>query len=368
MNMTFELNNLRKDSDAFGGKFTKQSPVVEIFSAMVNGQELSKWGKKGDKAVTYIKELNSKAENGDYSAVAELNTLRRYVIEPALMEEIKLLGVFGTYNPLGFDETIERETYKYVGDRSREQAPNGDVVFPSVVKDVYQVPTFNISGGFEVDYRRASLGDMSKENEGMNRVKIDIRNRAASAVIKKVYDAILNAGGVKYMAEDAGLTKTNLDRVLASVRRFGRPTFTGDYALLSQVTPFAGYVGTINTTTITGVSEKMMNEITENGLLGMYNGTILSEMPNAYDLNTIKGTGATKNFDTILPTGLGFVIPTGSNSPIMTWTRGGLTSFTGNDVKTGKIMTRFDLECAVDVAKGHEHEIGLVHDTNLDDL
>jgi hypothetical protein len=368
MNMTFELNNLRKDADVFGGKFTKQSPVVEIFSALVNGQELSKWGKKADKAVTYIKELNSKADNGDYSAIAELNTLRRFVIEPALMEEIKLLGVFGTYRALGFDETIEREVYNYVGDRSREQASNGDVVFPSIVKEVYQVPTFNVSGGFEVDYRRASLGDMTKENEGMNRVKIDIRNRAALAVMKKVYKAITDATGVKYMAENAGLTKTSLDKVLTNVRRFGRPTFVGDYALLSQVTPFAGYVGTINSNTITGISEKQMNEIAENGLLGSYNGTVLSEMPNQYDLNTITGTGADKNFATLLPAGLGFVIPTGSESPIMTWTRGGLTSFTGNDVKTGKIMTRFDLECAVDVAKGKEYQLALVHDTNLDDL
>ena len=368
MNMTFELNNLRKDSDSFSGKFTQKSPVVEIFSAMVNGQELSKFGKKADKAVAYIKELNAKADNGDFSAIAELNTLRRYMIEPTLMEEIKLLNVFGTYKALGFDETVESEVYTHVGDKSRMQAANGDVVFPSVVKETYQVPTFMVSGGYEVDYRRAAMGDMSKENEGINQVKIDIRNRAALAVIQKVYKAISEATGVKYMAEDAGLTKTQLDRVLTAVRRFGKPTFVGDYALLSQVTPFAGYVGTIGSNTITGISEKMMNEIAENGLLGMYNGTVLSEMPNQYDYTTTVGTGNDKNFNTLLPSGLGFVIPAGGKSPIMTWTRGGLTSFTGNDVKTGKIMTRFDLECAVDVAKGHEHEIGLVHDTNLDDL
>lgn len=369
MNMTFELNNLRKDSDNFSGKFTKQSPVVEIFSAMVNGQELSKFGKKADKAVSYIKELNAKADIGDFSAIAELNTLRRFLIEPTLMEEVKLLGVFGTYKPLGFDETVEREVYTHVGDKSRVQAANGDVVFPKVVKETYQVPTFMVSGGFEVDYRRASSGDMSKENEGMNQVKIDIRNRAALAVISKVYKAITEATGVKYMAEDAGLTKTQLDKVLTNVRRFGKPTITGDYALLSQITPFAGYVGSINSNTITGISEKMLNEIAENGILGLYNGSILKEMPNAYNLtDIITDSEGDKNFSTLLPAGLGLVIPTGGKSPIATWTRGGLTSFTGNDVKTGKVMTRFDLECAVDVAKGHEYEIGLIHDTNLDDL
>ncbi len=366
MNTTFELNNLRKDSDSFNGKFTQKSPVVEIFSAMVKGKELSKYGKKADKAVAYIKELNSKAEMGDFSAIAEINTLRRFMLEPVLMEEIKLLSVFGTYKPLGFDETVEREVYTHVGDKSRMQAANGDVVFPKIVKEKYQVPTFMVSGGYEVDYRRAALGDMSKENEGMEQVRIDIRNRAALAVLTKVYNAIKNATGVKYMVEDAGLTKTNLDRVLTQIRRAGRPTFVGDYALLSQVTPFAGYVGAINGNTITGISEKMLNEINENGILGMYNGTVLKEMPNQYDYTSIvEDEEGNKNFKTLLPEGLGFVIPTGAKSPIATWTRGGLTSFTGNDVKTGKIMTRFDLECAVDVAKGHEHEIGLVLDKNL---
>ena len=34
MNMTYELNNLRKDADMFDGKFTKTSPVVEVFSSV----------------------------------------------------------------------------------------------------------------------------------------------------------------------------------------------------------------------------------------------------------------------------------------------------------------------------------------------
>lgn len=59
---TYELNNIRKDADAFDGKFNKFSPVVEVFSAMVNGEELSKFGAKADKAVTYIKDLGNRAE------------------------------------------------------------------------------------------------------------------------------------------------------------------------------------------------------------------------------------------------------------------------------------------------------------------
>lgn len=366
MNTIFELNNVRKDAEAFGGKFTKVSPVVEIFSAMVNGESLDRFGAKADKAVKYIKDLGSRCEMGDVAAISELNTLRRFVIEAPVMEELKLLGIFGSYQAVGYDETIEREVYTEVGERSREQAANGDVVFPTIVKTSYQVPTFTVSGGYAVDYRRVALGDMSKENEGLAHVKLDILNRAKLAIIKRVYDAIKNATGVKYMAEMAGLTKAGVDTVLMNVRRNGRPTVIGDYAIISQFTPWAGYVGTINGNTIAGISEKAMNELAQNGALSMYNGAILTEMANPYDFYHLDEAGT--NYKPMLPAGLAFVVPTGVQSPIATYSRGGLTSCTGTDVKSGKIMTRFDIEVGCDVAKGHEHKIGMIYDTQVGGL
>lgn len=366
MNTSFELNNIRKDADVFSGKFTRTSPVVEIFAAMVNGEELSRFGKKADEAVKYITNLGARAENGDAVAITELNTLRRFVLEAPVMEELKLLGIFGSYQHVGYDETIEREIYNEVGERSREQAAGGDVVFPAIVKETYPVSTFTVSGGYAVDYRRVALGDMSKENEGIAHVKTDILNRAKLAIVNRVYNAIKNATGVKYTFEGAGLTKAGVDAVLTNVRRNGRPTVIGDYALISQFAPWAGYVGAVNGNTITGISEKAMNEIAQTGALSMYNGAILAEMENPYNLYETNADGS--NFKTLLPAGLGFVIPAGVKSPIATYSRGGLTSMTGNDVKTGKILTRFDIEIGCDVAKGQEHKIGTLYDTNVGGL
>ena len=365
MNTTYELNNLRKDSDYLNREMRATSVVAEVFSAMVNGNEVGAI-KGADKAVKYIKELGSRAENGDFGAVAELNTLRRFVIETPLLKEMKLLGIFGSYQAVGYDETIEREIYKHVGEKSREQAASGDVVFPAIVKETYPVPTFTVSGGYAVDYRRVALGDMSKENEGMEQVRIDIRNKSMRAIVLKVYEAIHNATGVKYAFENASLTKAGVDGVLTKIRRFGRPTVIGDYAILSQFTPWAGYVGSINSNTITGISEVQMNEIAQNGLLGMYNGAVLAEIENPYDETTLNATG--DDFETMLPAGLGFIVPTGAKSPIATYTRGGLTSFTGNNVKNGKIETRFDIEVGMDVAKGQEYKIGMFLDSNISSL
>lgn len=207
---------------------------------------------------------------------------------------------------------------------------------------------------------------MSKENEGMEQVRIDIRNKANRAIIKKIYKAIHDATGVKYAFENAGLTKAGVDGVLTKIRRFGRPTVIGDYALLSQFTPWAGYVGTIASNTITGISEAQMNEIAQNGLLGMYNGAVLAEIDNPYDETTLNAAGT--DFETMLPAGLGFIVPAGAQSPIATYTRGGLTSFTGNNVKNGRVETRFDLEVGADLAKGQEYKIGMFYDTNVGGL
>ena len=340
MSYTFELNNERKDANFVSGKVNGKSAVVEIFSAMANGKDLSPFGKKADVAAKYIMELNEKAASNDPVAISELNEIRRFAMQPVLLKEIKLLGIYGNYKPIGYNESCEIEIPEYVNLGAEMQALGQDVKFPTIRKKRVPIATTTISGGYAVDYRKAALGDMSDENELQEQVRVQIRNKAAKYVVDTVYNAVKNATGVKYFFEGAGLTKTGVDGVIAKVRRFGKPTISGDYALISQFNGFAGYQGV--TPTVNGISQAVMDEIHNTGLMGMYNGAVLSEIPNAYDLTTLNKDG--DNFDTLLPAGLGFVIPSGGTSPIYTVTRGGLTSFSGNDVTTGQMMTRFDLK------------------------
>lgn len=355
---TIELNSARRDADFVNTQLHSKSPIVEVFSAMVQGKEV---GKNADKVVNHIKILAEKAQLGDNMAVSEINTIRKYVIEPQLMEEIKLLNVFGNYQNICYNDTVEREVYSYEGEMSRSQALGGDVVFPFVSSTKYPVATTTISAGMAVDYRKMSLGDMSKENEAIERIKTDIRNKASKYVITTAYNAVKNAKGVKYFSETAGITKTALDDMLNKIRRFGQPTIAGDYAMVSQVSDFVPYDS--KTTGVKGISDAAMEEIRKNTFIQMYKGSPVIEIPNGYDFTTRDTTG--DNFGTIMPDGVLLVIPTGVKSPIATWTRGGITSFTGNDVSTGKVLTRYDLEIACDVAKGQEYSLGIIGDTTL---
>ena len=73
MNYSFELNNARNDATYATGKIHEKSPVVEVFSAMVAGSDLSKFGKHADASANYIKKLGERAQAGDLAAVSEIN-------------------------------------------------------------------------------------------------------------------------------------------------------------------------------------------------------------------------------------------------------------------------------------------------------
>ena len=267
MSYTFELNNERKDANFVSGKVNGKSAVVEIFSAMTNGKDLAPYGKKADVAAKYIKELNSKASNGDLSAISELNEIRRFAMEPVLLKEIKLLGIYGNYKPIGYNESCEVEIPEFVNLPGETQALGQDVKFPVIRKKRIPIATTTISGGYAVDYRKAALGDMSDENELQEQVRVQIRNKAAKYVVETIYNAIKNANGVKYFFEGAGLTKTGVDGVISSVRPFGKPTVSGSYALVSQFNGFAGYQGV--TPTVNGISEAVFNAIPDTALQGL---------------------------------------------------------------------------------------------------
>jgi len=176
MSYTFELNNERKDSNIITKK--PSAKVVEIFSALVNGKDMAPYGKDADKLAKAIMAISSKAANGDNTAAAELNTIRRVAMEPIVLQEIKLLSLFGTYAPLGFEESCEIEIPEFANVTANMQAAGQDVEFPVIRKKRVPVATHVISGGHAVDYRKAALGDMTKENELQEQVRIQIRSKA----------------------------------------------------------------------------------------------------------------------------------------------------------------------------------------------
>ncbi|KAF6630508.1 hypothetical protein H6F38_13820 [Paenibacillus sp. EKM208P] len=359
------LNNLRKDEDfSVHNKLNPQSQIVEIFSALVSGNDTTKYGKKVDATFDRIKELCSRAHNGDLAAKAEFNSIVRYALEPHLQTQIQLFNFMGTFKEIGYDEQAMVKTYKHESIRSNFQASQGDVSFGTTVWNEYPIVTKTISSGYAVNYREIASGNLDKVSEGLQQVQVDMMNKAMLYVITTLYNGIKNASGVKYFAESAGIAKASVDDIVKKVRRFGRPSLTGDYSVVSQLNSFAGFKADPTDAKNNFLSQAVMEEIRQSGLLTTYNGSPIVETPNQYNLTKMNAAG--DNFDTYLPEGLLFVIPQATVAPLQIFKRGGISSMSGNDVVTGTEMTRFDMEIGADLAKGREYEVGLISDTNFE--
>jgi len=366
MENIFELNTINnvKDNDVVT-KVKATSPVVEVFSALVQGDSLSKFdGKVVDKSVEHLKELATRSLNGDQAAISELNTIQRFAIEPKLIEAIRIFNFMGTYRTLPYDTAPMMKTYKYESVDSRWQASSGDVPFATHSFREYPIGTQTISAGYAVDYREVQSGNFDGTiAEGMNQVQTDMQNKSVYYVIATLYAALKNAKGVKHFAETSGITKTGVDDMLKLMRRYGQVSMCGDYSVVSQLNDFAGYK-TFGANTIPFGGDAVAEEIRKTGLLSYYNGSHIVELPNA--LNFTKMNSDKTSYELYMPQGLLFFIPRGNIAPLQIFRRGGITTMTGDDIVTRQHLTRFDMEIGAGVAEGMEDQIGLLSDTNFE--
>lgn len=366
MDNIFELNTVNNVKDSVGASKVKAtSPVVEVFSALVQGKSTSGMdGKIVDKSVEHIKDLAGRALAGDTAAVSELNAIQRFAIEPKLLEAIKIFNFMGSYKTLPYDTVPMMKTYKYESIDSRFQASSGDVPFATHSFREYPIGTQTISAGYACDYRELQSGNFDGTvAEGIAQVQIDMQNKAVYYVIAKLYDAVKNAKGVKHFAESAGVTQTAVDDMLKIMRRYGRVNICGDYSVVSQFNDFAGYK-TFGANAIPFGADAVAEEIRKTGLLSFYNGSNIVELPNAF--NWTRPNADKTSYELYMPQGLLFFVPQGNIAPLQIFRRGGMTSMTGDDVVTRQHLTRFDMEIGAGVAEGMEDQIGLIADTNFE--
>lgn len=364
MSTIYEINMSNAQADVNTGRVKQNSKIVEVFSALSAGKRPEVDDKTLDKSVATIKELSSKAIDGDNAARSEINSIIRFSIEPKLLEVVRLFDFMGTYRRIGYNEAPMMKTYGYESIDSRFQASSSDVPFAAVNWREYPIGTQTISAGFAVDYRELQNGNFDGNiREGMNQVQIDMQNKMTYYVMAVLYNALKNAKGVKHFAEDNGITKTAVDNMLKSMRRYGKVNIAGDYSVVSQFNDFAGFKQ-FSADEIRYANNIVAEEIRQTGLVSMYNGAFVTELPNAINWTQLNKDGT--DYDLYMPQGLLFFLPRGSVSPLQVFLRGGLTTMTGDDIVTRQHLTRFDMEFGAGVAEGMEDQIGLISDTNFD--
>ena len=331
-----ELNSLQKNVNT-------KTRGVEIFSAMCSGKDVSKYGKDVDKVNSYMKAKGNAAVNGDLKSQAELNAITTEMIETPLMKRLNIMDFMGEKFNVGYDEVIKYKVYNLEGKMSNWQAVNGSFPFATYTYSTRTMDTGNITGGILIDHREFQSGNCDAIQAMHEQTVTDMMNKVFYKVQMDLYNAFKTAKGsgkIVNFEEGDGITKTSVDAVLKKAKRFGNVAISGDYSVVSQMEDLAGFKADTNG----GVrfSEAVMEEIRKTGLLKMYKGTPIVEIPNSYNMTKLTSDG--KFFDTYLPEGLLYFLVTGVLSPLKIGFKGGLQSMAGQDINLRADVIRYDLE------------------------
>lgn len=352
-----ELNSLQKSVNT-------KTRGVEIFSAMCAGKDVSKYGTDVDKVNTYMKAKGSAAVNGDPKAQAELNAITTEMIEAPLMKRLNILDFMGEKINVGYDEVIKYKVMNIEGKMSNWQAVNGTFPFATYGHSTRTMDTGNITGGVLIDHREFMSGNCDAIQALNEQTITDMMNKVFYKVQMDLYSAIKEAKGngkIVNFEESDGIIKTSVDSVLKKAKRFGNVTLTGDYSVVSQMEDLAGFK--VDASGGVRFSEAVMEEIRKTGLLKMYKGTPIVEIPNSYNMTKLAEDG--KFYDTYLPEGLLYALVSGLNSPLKIGFKGGLQSMAGQDISLRADVIRYDLEMGTAVIPEYIPYIGLVSDTNF---
>lgn len=359
MNTSFELNNARKD-DIQIKEQAKFNRVVEICSALFTGTDTTKYGKETDAVTAKLKDLGNRADNGDWRARAEINTIVKFMVQPKLLESLKVFSFLGDYKEVGYDVQPVVKTYNYEGLDARMQATNSDVSFGSRNWIEYPITTRTISAGMAIDYRELASGNFGGNvAEETAQVQIDMNNKAVAYALSILNNAVKNnTNYVKFYSEYSTVpTQTLVDAMVGRVRKLGKVAISGDFSVLSTICDWNGYK-TIGSDIIPFYTQEQVAEIAKSGLNGFYKGSSLVELPNPY--NFTKPLADKSAFATYYDADKLYFTAQGTNSPFHIFRRGGITTMSGNDIETGMVKTRFDIEIGADVTKGREFEIGIM--------
>lgn len=299
MSTIYEINMSNARADVNTDRVKQDSKIVEVFSALTQGRRPDVDDKTKDKSVATLREMSSKALDGDPTAKSEINSIIRFSIEPKLLEVVRLFDFMGTYRRIGYHEAPMMKTYGYESIDSRFQASSSDVPFAAVNWREYPIGTQTISAGFAVDYRELQNGNFDGNiREGMNQVQIDMQNKMTYYVMTVLYNALKNAKGVKHFAEANGITKTGVDSMLKSMRRYGKVNIAGDYSVVSQFNDFTGFKQ-FSADELRYASQIISEEIRKTGLVNMYNGATVTELPNAINWTQLNKEGT--DYDLYMP-------------------------------------------------------------------
>ena len=114
LNTSFDLASPVRDNVTIKDE-AKFKQMVEICSALFYGTDAGKYGAQKDAVAKKLASLGEAASMGDFKARAEINTIVKFIVEPKLLEAMKVYEFLGNYHELAYNEQPKVKTYNYEG-------------------------------------------------------------------------------------------------------------------------------------------------------------------------------------------------------------------------------------------------------------
>lgn len=350
-------------------KVTKQAATA-LMNALDN-----KVDEKTEAVMNVLSETAKTVCDGQYleqvEAYAKLNALLEVTVAPKSQNTLDdVIGRYGQTHTLGRNEAAIIEVYEHELRGSRWQAEGGDIRVGKTSKVNVPVQFTTITAGIETDYRDLIEAPIDYLQDYTVELMKNLNNNVALKVVSELVEnikAASAAGKIVYYAEGNGISQTALDEAVKLVRRTGAANIFGDYSVVTQLNDFIGF----KTTEYFVLAEQRLLEIDNQGFIGKYNGSNVTEIKNAFDFYSInKGTvSATRPFanyyNTLLPESDLFVMADGKFGPNHIFFRGGLTTQKGSNVPTGSEEQRWDMEVATHFVGERAYMLGLIQDSEL---
>lgn len=330
-------------------KLTKKSPIVEVFSAATVRNTMTEVQKADYKdAVALVKEL---ASNPNPMNLYELNQIVAYTIDSIIDLKLNYINVVAEVKNTEFNErpkfktrTEQVQAYWQAIGSTADASKIGYKYSDLKIEELSAMP---IAEWAEIAAGRYDFSELIR----------DVANQFEQKVAQKVQDTLFTTfsglASPNY-ATGSGVVAGSFDPLLTAMQRFGRCAIVGDFEALQKLTALTGF----GATTTPAMSNDIMNEYNNNGIIGTYKGAAVVALNNPY-------TGLT-GFNTVLDKGYIYIVPNTDDAAktVKVQFAGNVLPMQGQDINDRSYKMRFDKHVGAGVVDAR-HAMAVYNDSSL---
>lgn len=214
----------------------------------------------------------------------KLAQLIAYSVDKMQAPALDFLGIMADIKNVGYNEKVVFQ-FKTEGIKAFYQAKGATTARSYISARQFTMETEAISARPAINVIDLWTGRV-QASEIVAEANREMTYQKLLRVERVLVDSMSNYGAPFY-ANSTGINKAALDDMLTYFNRIGPCTLLGDRAAVQQIASIVGWAPATATVGYAPVSDKMIDEYNDTGLIGTYIGNKVMVMPNGYRDNQI---------------------------------------------------------------------------------